>query len=153
MPNTYTQIHLQIVFAVKYRQGLIEKAWKDDLYKYITGTIQSYDHKMLAINGVEDHIHILIGMRPTQSLSDLLQDIKSGSSKWINDNKLTKRKFAWQEGYGAFSYSKSHVPNVIRYIHNQEEHHRKKTFLEEYEEFLKKFEVDYDRRYIFKEPE
>ncbi|WP_339815991.1 transposase [uncultured Imperialibacter sp.] len=108
---------------------------------------------MLAINGVEDHIHILIGMRPTQSLSDLLQDIKSGSSKWINDNKLTKRKFAWQEGYGAFSYSKSHVPNVIRYIHNQEEHHRKKSFLEEYEEFLKKFEVDYDRRYIFKEPE
>ncbi|MEQ8687120.1 MAG: IS200/IS605 family transposase [Imperialibacter sp.] len=153
MPNTYTQIHLQIVFAVKYRQGLIEKAWKDDLYKYITGTIQSYDHKMLAINGVEDHIHILIGMRPTQSLSDLLQDIKSGSSKWINDNKLTKRKFAWQEGYGAFSYSKSHVPNVIRYIHNQEEHHRKKSFLEEYDEFLKKFEVDYDRRYIFKEPE
>jgi len=153
MPNTYTQIHLQIVFAVKYRQGLIENAWKDDLCKYITGTIQSYDHKMLAVNGVEDHIHILIGMRPTQSLSDLLQDIKSGSSKWINDNKLTKRKFAWQEGYGAFSYSKSHVPNVIRYIHNQEEHHRKKSFLEEYEEFLKKFEVDYDRRYIFKEPE
>jgi putative transposase len=153
MPNTYTQIHLQIVFAVKYRQGLIEKAWKDDLYKYITGTIQSYDHKMLAINGVEDHIHIFIGMRPSQSLSDLLQDIKSGSSKWINDNKLTKRKFAWQEGYGAFSYSKSHVPNVIRYIHNQEEHHRKMTFLEEYEDFLKKFEVDYDRRYIFKEPE
>ncbi|MEQ8530677.1 MAG: IS200/IS605 family transposase [Imperialibacter sp.] len=153
MPNTYTQIHLQIVFAVKYRQGLIEKAWKDDLYKYITGTIQSYDHKMLAINGVEDHIHILIGMRPTQSLSDLLQDIKSGSSKWINDNKLTKRKFAWQEGYGAFSYSKSHVPNVIRYIHNQEEHHRKKSFLEEYDEFLKKFEVAYHRRYIFKEPE
>ncbi|MEQ8808908.1 MAG: IS200/IS605 family transposase [Imperialibacter sp.] len=153
MPNTHTQIHLQIVFAVKYRQGLIEKAWKDDLYKYITGTIQSYDHKMLAINGVEDHIHILIGMRPSQSLSDLLQDIKSGSSKWINDNKLTKRKFAWQEGYGAFSYSKSHVPNVIRYIHNQEERHRKKSFLEEYEEFLKKFEVDYDRRYIFKEPE
>jgi putative transposase len=153
MPNTYTQVHIQIVFAVKYRQASIQKSWKDDLYKYITGTVQAYDHKMLAINGVEDHIHLLIGMRPTQSLSDLLQDIKAGSSKWINDNKLTSRKFEWQGGYAAFSYSKSHVPNVIRYIHHQEEHHRKKTFLEEYEDFLRKFEVDYDRRYIFKEPE
>lgn len=152
MPNTYTQIHLQIIFAVKYRMGLIKKEWKDELYKYMTGTVQANKHKLLAINGIEDHVHILIGMRPTQSLADLLQDIKSGSSKWINDNKLTPQKFEWQGGYGAFSYSKSHVPRVIRYIHKQEEHHKKVNFLTEYEDFLQKFGVEYDRQYIFKEP-
>ena len=104
MPNTYTQIHIQFVFAVKYRQGLIKKEWKDDLYKYITGIIQNQGHKLLAINGVEDHIHILIGLRPKQSISDLMQDVKGGSSKWINDNKFTLGRFEWQEGYGAFSY-------------------------------------------------
>jgi len=150
MANTYTQMHHQFIFAVKNRMSLIHQTWKEDLYKYMTGIIQNHDHKVLAINGVADHVHIFIGMRPTQSVSDLLQDIKGGSSKWITENKLVRSKFQWQEGYGAFSYSKSHVPAVIKYIHNQEIHHKKKTFIEEYVDFLEKFGVDYDKRYIFK---
>ncbi|MDP2387882.1 MAG: IS200/IS605 family transposase [Bacteroidota bacterium] len=151
MPNTYTQIHLQFVFAVKHRENIIKREWKDELYKYITGVIQKNNHKLIAINGVADHIHILVGMRPNQSVSDLLQDIKAGSSKWISEKGFTKAKFEWQEGYGAFSYSKSHVKNVINYINNQEEHHRKKTFRDEYIEFLEKFEIEYDEKYIFHE--
>jgi putative transposase len=151
--NTYTQIHLQIIFAVKKRATLIQQEWKDELYKYITGIIQAYDHKLLAINGMPDHLHIFFGMRPTQSLSDLMQQVKQDSSQWINQKKFTKEKFEWQSGFGAFSYSKSQVPNVIAYVQNQEAHHRKITFLDEYKRFLEKFEVDYDERYIFKEPE
>lgn len=152
MANTYTQIHLQLVFAVKHRNGLIHSSFKDELYQYIAGIIKHNNHKLLAINGMSDHIHIFIGMRPTQSLSDLLQDIKGNSSKWINEKKFLKVKFEWQEGYGAFSYSKSQVSAVIDYIKNQEQHHALKTFREEYLEFLKLFEVDYDERYIFNEP-
>ncbi|HAP00924.1 MAG TPA: IS200/IS605 family transposase [Bacteroidetes bacterium] len=144
MANTYTQIHLQFVFAVKYREGLIQSRWKDELYKYITGIVQNHNHKLLAINGMPDHIHLLVGLRPSQSISELMQDVKGDSSKWINQNKLVKGKFEWQEGYGAFSYSKSQVPDVIRYIQNQELHHQKKTFAEEYLEFLNKFEIEYD---------
>ncbi len=151
MPNTYTQIHLQIVFVVKYREGVIHSSWKDKLYGYITGIVQANQHKMLIINGVPDHVHLLIGLRPSQSISDLMQDIKGSSSEWINDNKLVKGKFEWQAGYGAFSYSKSDLKNVIEYIKNQEEHHRKKSFREEYIEFLDEFEIEYDERYIFKE--
>ncbi len=151
MPNTYTQIHIQFVFAVKYRQGLIKKEWKDDLYKYITGIIQNQGHKLLAINGVEDHIHILVGLRPKQSISDLMQDVKGGSSKWINDNKFALGRFEWQEGYGAFSYSSSEVKSVIEYIQKQEEHHTKKSFRDEYIDFLKYFNIDYDEKYIFNE--
>jgi len=150
MSNTYTQIHIQAIFAVKKRTGLIQKEWKGELYKYITGIIQKNNHKLLAINGVSDHIHIFFGMRPVQSLSDLMQDVKGSSSKWINEKQLIKDRFEWQEGYGAFSYSKSQVSKVIAYIESQEEHHRKMTFLEEYRDFLQKFEVDYDERYIFK---
>lgn len=150
MPNTYTQIHMHAVFAVKARAGLIQSEWKNDLYKYITGIVQHYSHKLLAINGMPDHVHVFFGMRPNQSLSDLMQDIKTGSSKWINDQKFVKGRFEWQQGYGAFSYSKSQASRVIAYIQNQEIHHRKKTFIEEYKEYLKKFEVDYDERYIFK---
>ena len=150
MANTYTQIHIQAVFTVQNRNCIIKKSWKDDLYKYIAGIIRNNNHKVLVINGMPDHIHVFFGMRPTQSLSDLMQDIKGDSSKWINENKFTKERFSWQEGYGAFSYSKSHVKNVINYIKNQEEHHKKKTFLEEYNDFLKKFDVDYDERYVFK---
>jgi putative transposase len=153
MANTYHQIHIQSIFAVKKRTGLIQKEWKDELYKYITGVIQKYDHKLLTINGMPDHVHIFFGMRPTQSLSDLIQDVKGGSSKWINEKKFIKAKFEWQEGFGAFSYSKSQASRVIAYIQNQETHHRKITFLDEYKKFLEKFEVDYDERYIFKEPE
>jgi REP element-mobilizing transposase RayT len=140
------------VFAVKHRNGLIHTSFKEELYKYITGIIKFHNHKLLAINGMPDHLHILIGMRPTQSISDLMQDIKGSSSKWINEKKFLKVKFEWQEGYGAFSYSKSQVYIIIDYIKNQEQHHANKTFQEEYLEFLKIFEVEYDARYIFKEP-
>ena len=153
MANTYHQIHIHGIFAVKKREGLIHKEWKDELFKYITGIVQEHNHKLLAINGIHDHIHIFFGMRPTQSLSDLMQDVKGGSSKWINEKKFMKLKFEWQEGFGAFSYSKSQVSNVIAYIENQEVHHSKIAFLDEYKHFLKKFEVEYDERYIFKKPE
>ncbi len=150
MPNTYTQIHIQAVFAVQNRQSLIQTSWKVELYKYISGILTSNTHKLIIINGMPDHLHVLFGMRPVQSLSDLMQDIKGNSSKWINDKKLVKGKFSWQEGYGAFSYSKSQLPSVIKYIENQEEHHKKITFLEEYIAILKKHEIEFDERYIFK---
>lgn len=153
MANTYTQIHLQFVFAPKFRTALISPDWENDLYKYITGIVQTNKHKMIIVNGMPDHIHILIGFRTTQSIADLMQDVKAGSSKWINDNKYCKSRFEWQSGYGAFSYSKSQLPAVIKYIENQKEHHKKQTFLEEYKLFLEKFEVEYDDRYIFLEPE
>lgn len=151
MPNTYTQIHIQFVFAVKFRHGLISSSWKDELYQYITGIVQNNKHKLISINGMPDHIHILIGVRPHQSISDLMQDVKGGSSKWINEKKFLKGKFEWQQGYGAFSYGKSQLKDVIHYIQNQEQHHQKKTFLQEYVEFLEKFEVEYDESFIFKE--
>jgi REP element-mobilizing transposase RayT len=151
MANTYSQIHLQFVFAVKHRDSLILKHWKEELYLYISGIIEKQGHKLLAINGMPDHIHIFIGMRPNQSVSDLLQDIKRNSSLWINQKGFVNGKFEWQEGYGAFSYSKSQVKSVIDYIENQENHHKKISFTEEYIDFLKKFEIEYDERYIFKE--
>jgi putative transposase len=151
MANTYTQIHIHFVFAVKFRNGIIQSEWKELLYKYITGIIQNNNHKLLAINGMPDHIHILIGVRPSQSISDLMKDVKQGSSLWINENKLAKCHFEWLEGYGAFSYSKSQLSQVINYIQNQELHHKKRTFREEYLDFLEKFEIDYDEKYIFKE--
>ena len=151
MPNTYIQIHIQIVFAVKYRLALIDTSWKDELHQYITGIIQNKSHKMLQVNSMPDHLHMLLGFRPDENMSQLVQIVKSESTKWINDNHLCREKFSWQEGFGAFSYSKSHVPNVIRYIQNQEAHHHKQTFREEYISFLKLFEVEFDERYIFKE--
>jgi putative transposase len=150
MTNTYTQIHIQAVFTVQNRDCVIRKSWKDELYKYITGIIQNHGHKVLAINGMPDHVHVFFGMRPTQSLSDLMQDIKGDSTKWTNQKKFVTSHFSWQEGYGAFSYSKSHVDSVIEYIKNQEAHHLKRTFIEEYHDFLEKFDVDFDERYIFK---
>jgi putative transposase len=153
MPNTYTQIHIQAVFPVKYRLGLIQKEWKNELCKYITGIVQNHSHKMLAINGMADHLHVFFGMRPTQSLSDLLQNIKGRSSEWINEQRLTKGRFEWQQGFGAFSYCRAEVDKVIAYIHNQEAHHKKLSFLEEYRKFLKEFEIEYDERFIFKELE
>jgi putative transposase len=150
MANTYTQIHIHAVFAVQNRISLISKIWEERLYKYITGIIQNHGHKLLTINGMPDHIHILIGMRPLQSLSDLMQDIKGNSSVWINENKLVAGKFSWQEGYGAFSYSKSQLSAVAEYIDNQKIHHSKRTFIEEYNKILKDSEVEYDERYIFK---
>ena len=153
MANSYAQIHLQFVFAVKYRASLIDTSWKERLHQYMTGIFQENRHKLLQINSMPDHIHILIGMRPDQSISSLIQNVKTGSNKWIKENKLCKQPFAWQEGYGAFSYGKSQVPDVIKYIQNQEAHHRKETFLEEYRRFLKVFEIEWDEQYIFKELE
>ena len=152
MGNTYTQIHLQLIFAVKFRNGLIRPSWKDELYKYITGIITSNQHKVLAIGGMPDHLHILIGMRPHQAISDLLQEVKGSSSKWINERKFLAQRFEWQEGYGAFSYAKSDLPKIIFYIQHQEEHHRKKDFRKEYHELLKKYEVDFNERYILQNP-
>ena len=152
MANTYTQLHIQFVFAVKYRAAMIEKAWKEELQKYMTGIFQENKHKMLQINSMPDHIHIFIGMRPTQSISALMQNVKTESSKFVKEKKFCKSPFAWQDGYGAFSYSKSHVQNVISYIQNQEAHHKKETFLDEFRGFLKAFEIEYEEQYIFKEP-
>jgi putative transposase len=151
MANTYTQIHLHLIFAVKYRTGVVQNTWKEELYKYITGIVQQNKHKLILINGMPDDIHLLVGFRPNQSIADLLQDIKANSSKWINEKGFVKGRFEWQEGYGAFSYGKSQIKDVIKYIENQEEHHKKKTFREEYITFLDAFEVEYDEKYIFKE--
>lgn len=151
MANSFTQIHIQFVFAVKFRAAIISKEWKEDLHKYITGIFQHNQHKMLQINSVPDHIHMLIGMRPHQSISSLIQNVKTESTKWIKAQKFCSQTFAWQEGYGAFSYSKSQVNSVIRYIQNQEIHHRKETFLDEYRKFLTAFEIEWDEKYIFKE--
>ncbi|MGZ8541902.1 MAG: IS200/IS605 family transposase [Chitinophagaceae bacterium] len=152
MANTYTQLHIQFVFAVKFRAALIQKEWKEKLHQYMTGIFKANEHKMLQINSLHDHIHIFIGMRPNQSISSLVQNVKTESSKWIKNEKHCSSSFAWQEGYGAFSYSKSHVPDVIRYIQNQQAHHKKETFLEEYSRLLKAFEIEYEERYIFQEP-
>ena len=150
MANTYTQIHIHAVFAVQNRLSLIRDQWKDELYKYITGIVQNNNHKLLIINGMPDHIHILFGLRPAQSISDLLQDIKGSSSKWINDRRFVKGKFSWQEGYGAFSYAKSDLHRVTSYIENQQNHHGKKSFTEEYIDLLEEFGIDYNEKYIFK---
>lgn len=150
MANTYTQIHIQAVFSVQNKYCVITNTWKDELYRYITGIVQNNKHKLLAINGMPDHVHLLIGLLPTQSIADLMKDIKGSSSKWINEKRFVKGRFSWQEGYGAFSYSKSDLGNVIKYIHNQQEHHKRKSFSEEYIEFLTQFEVEYDERYLFK---
>ncbi|MGY6560798.1 MAG: IS200/IS605 family transposase [Luteibaculaceae bacterium] len=149
MPNTYTQIYIQIVFAVKGRQNLIAKHNREELHKYITGIIQNREQKLLSIFSMPDHTHLLIGLKPTISISDLVRDIKAGSSKFINDSRWINGKFSWQEGFGAFSYSKSQIDNVIKYIQNQENHHKKQTFKEEYLDFLNKFEIDYDEKYLF----
>ncbi|MDR2010088.1 MAG: IS200/IS605 family transposase [Bacteroidales bacterium] len=149
MANTYTQIHIHVVFSVKNRASLIKNEWENKLHQYIVGIIQNYGHKVLAINGTSDHIHILFGFRPAQSLSVLMQNVKRDSSAWINQNKFVKGHFSWQEGYGGFSYSKSQLPQIINYILTQKEHHKKHTFLEEYKKILEKFEIEYDEKYIF----
>ena len=149
MANTYTQIYIHIVFAVKGRQNLISKNWNEELYKYITGIITNEDQKLIVINGMPDHIHILIGLKPNKALSDLVRDIKANSSRFINEKRWINGKFEWQTGFGAFSYNHSQLTNVINYIQNQEEHHKKKTFKQEYLQFLKKFGIEYDEKYLF----
>lgn len=150
MANTYSQIYIQIVFAVEGRQNLIDPSHNDELQKYITGIITAQRHKLIAVNNVQDHAHILIGQRPDAALSDLVGDIKSGSTNFINRHRWVKGRFNWQEGFGAFSYSRSQLGDVIRYIQNQQTHHRKRSFHDEYVSLLNKFDVPYDERYIFR---
>ncbi len=149
MSGTYSQIYIQVVFAVKGRQSLIQPEWEEKLYKYITGIVRNKEQKMIAINGMPDHIHIFIGMKPSCCLSDLVREIKKSSNEFINENKFSKFKFSWQEGYGAFSYSHSHIERVVKYIMNQKQHHRKISFKDEYIRFLKKFEIEHDEKYLF----
>jgi REP element-mobilizing transposase RayT len=150
MANTYSQIYIQIVFAVKGRANLIGTRHKDELYKYMTGIIRNKEQKLIAINGMPDHVHMFVGMTPDIAISDMMKEVKRCSTNFINDEKKWFHgKFSWQKGFGAFSYSRSHIDRVCRYIANQEAHHRKRSFKEEYITLLKKFEVDYDERYLF----
>jgi putative transposase len=151
MANTYTQIYIQFVFAVQDRISLIQSSWKDELYKYITGIVQNNNHKLIAINGMPNHLHVFIGYKPHQLIPELLKDIKWSSSVWINEKDFITGKFKWQEGYGAFSYSQSHIDSVVKYIMNQESHHKRRTFSEEYFDLLKKFNVDFDKKYLLRD--
>jgi putative transposase len=151
MANTYSQLYIHFVFAVKYRAASINVLWEDRLHKYITGIIQNNGHKLLAINSMPDHIHILVGLSPKQSISELMRLVKGDGSEFINKEKLTVGKFQWQDGYGAFSHSHSQIDSVIKYIINQKQHHHKKTFREEYIDMLKSFTIDYNEQYIFKD--
>jgi putative transposase len=149
MANTFSQLYVQVVFAVKNIESLIHKNNREELQKYISGIIENRNAKLLAIYCMPNHTHILIGLKPSVLLSDLVRDIKAGSSKFINEKRWIKGKFNWQEGFGAFSYSHSQIGNVIRYINKQETHHQKKSFKVEYLDFLQKFEIDYDDKYLF----
>ena len=149
MADTYSQIYIQIVFAVQNRKSLIQPNWESELYKYITGIIQNKGQKMLSINGTSNHIHFLIGMKPSCCLSDLVREIKKSSNTFIKEKKYSNFNFQWQEGFGAFSYSHSQLTDVIRYIENQKKHHQKQTFKEEYVAFLKAFEIDFKDEYVF----
>ena len=151
MANTFTQIHIHVVFTIKNRDSLIANDWRDALYKYLIAIIQNHGHKVLSIGGMPDHVHVLFGFRPTQSLSDLMQQMKRDSSEWINQNKFAVGKFSWQDGYGAFSYSKSQIQAVINYIEKQEAHHAKLSFTDEYKKMLNLFGVQYDEKFIFHE--
>lgn len=150
MANTYSQIYIQVVFAVEGRQSLIAPKHNVELQKYITGIVSVQKHKLIAINNMPDHLHLLVGLRPDAALSELIRDIKANSSRLINEKHWVTGRFSWQEGFGAFSYSHSQLGAVIRYIENQQKHHAKKSFLDEYTALLDKFEVEYDQRYIFK---
>ena len=151
MANTYTQLYVHVVFTVQDRLSMLKKEFQDRLYKYIIGILHNKKQTVIAIGGTEDHIHIFFGFTTTERVADLMQAVKRDSSKWLNENICAHKKFAWQEGFGSFTYSKTQIPNVVRYIENQEEHHKKKSFVDEYVDLLEKFEVKYDKRYIFKD--
>jgi putative transposase len=152
MTNTYTQINIHYVFAVKYRAATIESSWETRLHKYITGIFENNGTKLIQFNGTADHLHILTGLNVNNSISSIVGNVKAESSRWINNEALTKNKFAWQEGYGAFSYSASQLPDVIRYIQNQKIHHRNYLFKDEYKALLKAFEIPFEERFVFHEP-
>jgi len=149
MAGTYSQIYIQVVFAVKGRQNLLCKDWRDEVFKYMCGIIKNKGHKPIIVNGVSDHPHVFVGLKPSMALSDLVRDVKNNSTNFINDHAWIKGKFCWQEGYGAFSYSHSQIDNVYNYILNQERHHSQQTFQDEYKDFLKKFEIEHDVKYLF----
>ena len=149
MADTYTQLYIQLVFAVKHCCSFIQPQWKERLYQYITATVQNDKHKLLTINGIPDHIHIFIGLHPANAISDVVKDIKRASNNWINNNHFNNETFEWQSGYGAFSYGRSQLSHVCRYIENQEQHHAKATFQEEHTALLKAFEIEYKNEYLF----
>lgn len=149
MVGTFSQIYIQYVFAVKGRENLLQKPWRDEVFKYIAGIIKEKNQKAIIVNGVTDHVHVFVGLKPSMNISDLVRDIKNNSSKFINEQRFLKGKFSWQEGYGAFSYAHSQIESVYQYILRQEEHHMKKTFKEEYLDFLQKFKIDYSEKYLF----
>ena len=150
MANTYSRIYIQIVFAVEARQGLIPKQNKEELHQYITGIITERDQKLLAVHCMPDHTHVLVGLRPSMAVSDLARDVKTGSTNFINQKRWVLGRFSWQEGFGAFSYGHSQLTGIMNYIRNQERHHAKMTFREEYVQFLKKYEIAHEERFIFK---
>lgn len=150
MANTYTQIYIHVIFAVEGRQSLIAPEHNNELQKYVSGIVSAQKHKLIAINNMPDHLHLLIGLRPDASLSELVRDIKANSSRWINEKHWVAGRFSWQEGFGAFSYSRSQLATVVHYIENQQRHHAKQSFRDEYTQLLDKFSVEYDQRYIFK---
>ena len=152
MPNTYTQLYTHLIFVVKGRQNLISPSWKIELYKYITGTINGKKQKLIRINGVTNHLHILISLKADCTISAIARDIKANSSRWINERRLVKGKFEWQESYAAFSVGHSQVQIVSDYIDNQEKHHRKRTFMEEYVKFLAENEISFDSKYLPEDP-
>jgi len=149
MANTFSQIYIQAVFAVNGRLSLIRPEFKEELYKFITGIVRNKGQKLIAINGITDHVHILIGLKPALALTDLVQHIKADSSNFINRKKWVRGKFSWQEGYGAFSYGHSQLDTIIRYVQNQEQHHRRRSFKDEYLAWLKKFEIPFQEKYVF----
>ena len=151
MANTYHQIYLQTVFAVKYRNAVIDKAWKSQLMGVIGNLINETNCKTIIVNGVEDHVHCFLGLKPVVSVSELMKTVKAKSSKYINDHSLTQARFEWQEGYGVFSYRQRDIDTIYKYIQNQEEHHKIQTFREEYLDLLKEFKVEYDEQYLFQE--
>ena len=147
--NTFSQIYIQTVFAVDGRRCLIRPEFKEEIYKYITGIVRNNGQKLISINGMSDHVHILIGLKPAMALADLVRDIKADSSNFINKKKWVRGRFSWQEGYGAFSYGHSQLDTIIRYIQNQEQHHRRRSFKDEYLTWLKKFEIPFEEKYVF----
>jgi len=149
MANTFSQIYIQTVFAVNGRLSLIRPEFKEELYKYMTGIVRNNGQKLISINGMSDHVHILIGLKPAMALADLVRDIKADSSNFINEKKWVRGRFSWQEGYGAFSYGHSQLDTIIRYIQNQEQHHRRRSFKDEYLTWLKKFEIPFEEKYVF----
>ena len=149
MAGTFSQIHIQLVFAVHGRSNLLLDSWRSNLFEYISGIVRGKEQKSIIVNGMPDHVHILVGLKPAMAIADLVRDIKNNSSNWVNDRSLVRGEFRWQAGYGAFSYGHSQLDKVYRYILNQERHHRKISFREEYLEFLERFEIEYQNRYLF----